>query len=175
MKTFLPSSIRTFLFAFTMVVLAGNLTMQNAYAQTAVLTSMPTATGTNEKDNAAATKSSIGFQSTAFPIGNTGKVKVIFDDPTGNGAAIVIRNKNGSIVHSKNYKNIASHKSNLDLSKLPDGAYAVEIIALTKAGFNKQKATYTFQIQCTTNRSFIPVNKEMEKKLFTPRHYQVKR
>ncbi len=169
MKTItLPSTMKAFL--FTLIVLAASSTMQQVYAQAAMLTTMPAAT-----ENAAAVKSSTSFQSAAFPIGNTGKVKVIFQDPTGNGAIIVVRNKNGHIVHSKNYKNTGSHKSNLDLSPLPDGAYSVEIIALTKAGFGKQKALYPFQIQSTTNRSLTQVDKDLEKTLFSPRHYQVSR
>jgi hypothetical protein len=131
---------------------------------------MPAAT-----DNAEAAKSSMGFQSAAFPMATTGKVQVIFQDPTGKGAAIVIRNEDGIIVYSNDYMNKDVHMINLDLSPLPDGAYTVEVIALTKAGFSRQKSTYHFQIKSTTTRNFTPINKEQERKLFTPKHYQVRR
>jgi hypothetical protein len=168
MKTIiLPSSMKAFF--FPLIVLAASFPMQQVYGQATVLTHTPATT-----DHAAA-KSSIGFQSAAFPIGNTGKVKVIFQDPTGKGATIAVRNKNGGIVYSKNYINKGSHKSNLDLSLLSDGEYAVEIVALTKAGFNKQKYTYTFQIKSTTTRSLTPVNEEMDERIFTPGNYQVSR
>jgi hypothetical protein len=153
-----------------LTILAASFNRQQVYAQAAMQTAMPTST-----DYAATAKSSMSFQSAAFPIGTTGKVKVIFEDPTSKGASIVIRNKNGSIVYSKNYKNKGSHKSNIDLSPLTDGAYTVEVISLTKAGFNKERYVYNFQLQSTTTRNLTSINKELEKKLFTPRHYQVRR
>jgi hypothetical protein len=144
--------------------------MQQVYAQATMLTTMPAAT-----DNAEAAKSSIDFQSAAFPIGSRGKVQVIFQDPTGKGASIVVRDKDRNIFYSKDHFNTRSHMINLDLSPLPDGAYTVEVIALTKAGFNKEKYSYNFHIQSTTNRSLTPIDKQLEKRLFTPRHFQVRR
>jgi hypothetical protein len=126
-------------------------------------------------DNAAAAKSAIGFQSAAFPIGNAGQVQVIFEDPTGKGASIVVRDTDRTIFYRKDHFKKGTHMSNLDLSPLPDGSYTVEVIALTKIGFQKEKYSYNFRIQSTIKRSITPWNKELEKSLFKPRPYQVSR
>jgi predicted phage tail protein len=133
---------------------------------------MPAATSNIPETNA-----SKGFQTAAFPVDNTNKVKVIFEDPTGKGAAIVIRNGDGRIEHSKNITHTNRYIGKFDLSPLPDGDYTVEIIPVSKAGLSKEKNSYSFQIQSTStiSRSLTQVNKQQERKLFTPKHFQVRR
>ena len=172
MKTIILFSTHSVVKAILLqVAIACFFALQTLSAQSAQLVNGPAATINMEK-----TDINIGLQSIAFPVNNKqNTIRVIFEDPTGKGAVINIREVDGQIVYRKECFHKKDFMGDFDLSLLPDGSYRVEIVALTKAGFNEKIYLYSFQMQTETKRSIKPWNKEVEKELFTPRIVHLQR
>jgi hypothetical protein len=174
MKTYaLSAAAKVLVFAF--IMLATSLHLPHVYAQAPILATVPSPERTLEKDHSQVNKASLSFQATAFPMANTNKVKVIFESNTGNGASILIKNQEGKIIHSINCWRINSYMGKFDLSPLPDGEYTVEVCALSKAGVIVQKHIQTFRMKTVAERNLTPIDKQIEKNLYSPRKTLVQR
>jgi hypothetical protein len=101
-------------------------------------------------------KAIAGLQVAAFPLENTVKVKVGFDNTTGRKLLVEIQNEVGKTLYSKCYPDATAFKGIFDLSLLGDGAYTLQISTLTKVGLVKQAYRRSFQIHSETNRSITP-------------------
>jgi hypothetical protein len=149
------------------------LFMSPVYSQQATLISMPSAVVYPADDQTQTTYVANSFQAIAFPIENTRIIKVIFEDWSGRGATIVIRDKKSGQILIKDFITTKQYMGKFDLSSVPDGFYALEITALSKKDFSNQKYVQNFKLQSDIQRSLSAWDSALIKRLYKRRNYQV--